>query len=221
MNPFEEAVEWAKSAGLYPLISLYVQKDSAKQILKRASPSDDVDFREFTYYAYPEDEVVVNFVANNWVPPRVFLLEGTVRLSFMARSYRDLLDAVSKKEEDDVVVTAKEGKLYLTKRRVFYMDFRSVNELQQNEALKLLGHTLLSTLKISIIANNVAPGKNRVKLYVNGDEVEFEVLEGRLSKEEIEAGKFLTRAQLEALKKDLKAVNPEDVKAAILAKYSV
>jgi len=56
-DPFEEALRWAESNGLYPLISLYLNKDLAKRIAKSVSPSENVKFAEFAYYAYPEEEV--------------------------------------------------------------------------------------------------------------------------------------------------------------------
>jgi len=219
-DPFEEALRWAESNGLYPLISLYLNKDLAKRIAKSVSPSENVKFAEFAYYAYPEEEVILTFVQGNWVPPKAFLREGRLRLAFFVRPYEELIKAIEAKEEDDVMVRAVNDRLSLEKKRVFYMDFRAVNEISQGSAFKVLGHTLLSSLKIAIIANNVVPGKNRVRLSVKGDEVKFEILEGRLKREEVEAGLFLTKSQAETLKKDVKIIDPNDVREAIITKLS-
>ena len=217
----DEAVKWAQEVGLFPVVSLYIDKALARKIIKNAKPVKDVEFKEFPYYAYPEGIVVLNFVSNNWVPPKAFLLEGSLRLAFTIHSYDSLMKEVSEKEEDDVVVTAKDGKVSVEKRRVFYMDFRSVSMIDDKTAFKVLGHTGLSTLKLAIIANNVVPGRNRVAVEVKGDNVNFEILEGRLKAEEVESGAFLTESVLEDLRKSLKAIREDDLRNALLTKVSV
>ena len=217
----DEAVKWAQEVGLFPVVSLYIDKALARKIVQKAKPVKDVEFKEFPYYAYPEGRVVLNFVSNNWVPPKAFLLDGSLRLAFAIHSYDSLMKEVSEKEEDDVVVTAKDGKVSVEKRRVFYMDFRSVSMIDDKTAFKVLGHTGLSTLKLAIIANNVVPGRNRVAVEVKGDNVNFEILEGRLKAEEVESGAFLTESALEDLRKSLKAIREDDLRNALLTKVSV
>ncbi len=217
----EEALKWAEEVGLYPIISLYLNKNLASKIIKNAKPQSDVEFKEFPYYAYPEGTVRLNFVSNNWVPPKAFLIEGTLRLAFFIHSYDDLLKEVKAKEEDDVTVTLREGKMNVEKRRVFYMDFRSVEQINKDTAFKVLGHNGLSTIKLAIIANNVIPGRNQVVIEVKGDEVEFEILEGRLKPEEVESGAFLTAKDLDDLRRNLKKIDENDFRNAILTKVGV
>ena len=216
-----EALKWAQEVGLFPVVSLYIDKPLARKIIQTAKPVKDVEFKEFPYYAYPEGRVVLNFVSNNWVPPKAFLLEGSLRLAFTIHSYDSLMKKVSEKEEDDVVVTVKNGKIAVEKRRVFYMDFRSVSIIDEKSAFKVLGHTGLSTLKLAIIANNVVPGHNRVAVEVKGNDVKFEFLEGRLKTEDAESGAFLTESALEDLRKSLKVIREEDLRNALLTKVSV
>jgi hypothetical protein len=47
-----------------------------------------------------------------------------------------LIKAIETKEEDDVTVRAVNDRLSLEKKRVFYMDFRAVNEISQGSAFR-------------------------------------------------------------------------------------
>jgi len=144
---------------------------------------------QYIYYAVPIDNVEVTIVRNNWVPPRAIILRGKVRFTFMPHTtFSELEQKINTQNEDDIIVEFENGVVtnYERKRNIF-TDFRNTSEVLQSkeQVIVNLAPTLDTYLLTAVIANNVYPWINRVKITRNGENLEYEIVSGKASKEEV------------------------------------
>jgi len=144
---------------------------------------------QYIYYAVPIDNVEVTIVRNNWVPPRAIILRGKVRFTFMPHTtFSELEQKINTQNEDDIIVEFENGVVinYERKRNIF-TDFRNTSEVLQSkeQVIVNLAPTLDTYLLAAVIANNVYPWINRVKITRNGENLEYEIISGKASKEEV------------------------------------
>ena len=144
---------------------------------------------QYIYYAVPIDNVEVTIVRNNWVPPRAIILRGKVRFTFMPHTtFSELEQKINTQNEDDIIVEFENGVVinYERKRNIF-TDFRNTSEVLQSkeQVIVNLAPTLDTYLLTAVIANNVYPWINRVKITRNGENLEYEIISGKASKEEV------------------------------------
>ncbi|MEJ2770434.1 MULTISPECIES: hypothetical protein [unclassified Stygiolobus] len=144
---------------------------------------------QYIYYAVPIDNVEVTIVRNNWVPPRAIILRGKVRFTFMPHTtFSELEQKINTQNEDDTIVEFENGVVinYERKRNIF-TDFRNTSEVLQSkeQVIVNLAPTLDTYLLAAVIANNVYPWINRVKITRNGENLEYEIISGKASKEEV------------------------------------
>ncbi|WP_225905771.1 hypothetical protein [Stygiolobus caldivivus] len=146
----------------------------------------------YIYYAIPIDTVEVSFVRNNWVPPKAIILKGKVRFTFMPHeSFSELENSIKVQNEDDIIVEFEDGlvKNFNRKRNIF-TDFRNTSEVLQsgNPVIVNLAPTLNTFLLSSVIANNVYPWINRVRISRKDETLEYEILTGKAEKDEVVNG---------------------------------
>lgn len=144
---------------------------------------------QYIYYAVPIDNVEVTIVRNNWVPPRAIILRGKVRFTFMPHTtFSELEQKINTQNEDDIIVEFENGVVinYERKRNIF-TDFRNTSEVLQSkeQVIVNLAPTLDTYLLTAVIANNVYPWINRVRITRNGENLEYEIVSGKASKEEV------------------------------------
>jgi hypothetical protein len=144
---------------------------------------------QYIYYAVPIDNVEVTIVRNNWVPPRAIILRGKVRFTFMPHTtFSELEQKINTQNEDDTIVEFENGVVinYERKRNIF-TDFRNTSEVLQSkeQVIVNLAPTLDTYLLAAVIANNVYPWINRVRITRNGENLEYEIVSGKASKEEV------------------------------------
>jgi hypothetical protein len=144
---------------------------------------------QYIYYAVPIDNVEVTIVRNNWVPPRAIILRGKVRFTFMPHTtFSELEQKINTQNEDDIIVEFENGVVinYERKRNIF-TDFRNTSEVLQSkeQVIVNLAPTLDTYLLTAVIANNVYPWINRVRITRNGENLEYEIISGKASKEEV------------------------------------
>jgi len=144
---------------------------------------------QYIYYAVPIDNVEVTMVRNNWVPPRAIILRGKVRFTFMPHTtFSELEQKINTQNEDDIIVEFENGVVinYERKRNIF-TDFRNTSEVLQSkeQVIVNLAPTLDTYLLTAVIANNVYPWINRVRITRNGENLEYEIVSGKASKEEV------------------------------------
>ena len=144
---------------------------------------------QYIYYAVPIDNVEVTIVRNNWVPPRAIILRGKVRFAFMPHTtFSELEQKINTQNEDDIILEFENGVVinYERKRNIF-TDFRNTSEVLQSkeQVIVNLAPTLDTYLLAAVIANNVYPWINRVRITRNGENLEYEIVSGKASKEEV------------------------------------
>jgi len=144
---------------------------------------------QYIYYAVPIDNVEVTIVRNNWVPPRAIILRGKVRFTFMPHTtFSELEQKINTQNEDDIILEFENGVVinYERKRNIF-TDFRNTSEVLQSkeQVIVNLAPTLDTYLLTAVIANNVYPWINRVRITRNGENLEYEIISGKASKEEV------------------------------------
>jgi len=144
---------------------------------------------QYIYYAVPIDNVEVTIVRNNWVPPRAIILRGKVRFTFMPHTtFSELEQKINTQNEDDIMLEFENGVVinYERKRNIF-TDFRNTSEVLQSkeQVIVNLAPTLDTYLLTAVIANNVYPWINRVRITRNGENLEYEIVSGKASKEEV------------------------------------
>jgi hypothetical protein len=157
----------------------------------------------FIYYAIPYGDVTeLILLTNNWIPVKALIIKGKVRLSFIPyKDFESLEMNISQKNEDDIIVEFKDGKIYnyQIKRNIF-MDYRVIkNFLTSKYAVVNLSPNRLTYLIPPIIAMNVDLDNNRVLIRRNGENLTYHLIEGKKSKDEIISGENLrlkTKAEI-------------------------
>ncbi|WP_252896718.1 hypothetical protein [Metallosphaera hakonensis] len=102
------ALSYSSKFELTPIISFYLEDDLLRDLIRKLDTTLSDIYKQFSgdrdifiemavrklggthnkavlfpYYALPWDEVVITFVENNLIPPRVLVKEGKVRLTFV------------------------------------------------------------------------------------------------------------------------------------------
>lgn len=222
-NLAKTALEYANRHDLVPLISFYLESELTKKLIKKLEKklleiynkykySRDLfikeatkvldseqkyNFTHFIYYAFPiSEKIEALIVKNNWIPPKVVILNGKVRFTFMPyANLEEIEKAIKTQNEDDIIVEFENGivKSYDRKRNIF-TDFRSVSEVltsKQKVVLNLFV-PLESILSLVILSNNVYPLKNKIEIKNENGKWDFYILEGRATKDDVLDGKTLT-----------------------------
>ncbi|AHC50718.1 hypothetical protein SUSAZ_01060 [Sulfolobus acidocaldarius SUSAZ] len=217
-NLFERTLKITEELDLVPLISLYLEDEILKKLVRsldqklaplfekfRTSRVEFVknaknvlgwnndEYVEYIYYAVPiSDEVEVMFVRNNWLPPKALILRGKVRYTFMPySSYSELESLIARRDEEDIIVEFNKGlPVNVDKKRNIYTDFRNVTETLESKkpVIVNLSPTSSSYILAGIIANNVYPLKNRVLITRNKEELTYKILEGKANKNDVLSG---------------------------------
>lgn len=174
---------------------------------------------QYIYYAVPIDNVEVTIVRNNWVPPRAIILRGKVRFTFMPHTtFSELEQKINTQNEDDIIVEFENGVVinYERKRNIF-TDFRNTSEVLQSkeQVIVNLAPTLDTYLLAAVIANNVYPWINRVKITRNEENLEYEIVSGKASKEEVINGNTIDPQSKAELFYDYKANKKLDTESTI------
>ena len=174
---------------------------------------------QYIYYAVPIDNVEVTIGRNNWVPPRAIILRGKVRFTFMPHTtFSELEQKINTQNEDDIIVEFENGVVinYERKRNIF-TDFRNTSEVLQSkeQVIVNLAPTLDTYLLAAVIANNVYPWINRVKIARNGENLEYEIVSGKASKEEVINGNTIDPQSKAELFYDYKANKKLDAESII------
>jgi hypothetical protein len=174
---------------------------------------------QYIYYAVPIDNVEVTIVRNNWVPPRAIILRGKVRFTFMPHTtFSELEQKINTQNEDDIIVEFENGVVinYERKRNIF-TDFRNTSEVLQSkeQVIVNLAPTLDTYLLAAVIANNVYPWINRVKITRNGENLEYEIISGKASKEEVINGNTIDPQSKAELFYDYKVDKKLDTESTI------
>lgn len=189
---------------------------------KLASVKDKIinkKYIQYIYYAVPIDNVEVTIVRNNWVPPRAIILRGKVRFTFMPHTtFSELEQKINTQNEDDIIVEFENGVVinYERKRNIF-TDFRNTSEVLQSkeQVIVNLAPTLDTYLLAAVIANNVYPWINRVRITRNGENLEYEIISGKASKEEVINGDTIDPLSKAELFYDYKAGKKLEIESII------
>ncbi|WP_231112349.1 hypothetical protein [Stygiolobus azoricus] len=189
---------------------------------KLASVKDKIinkKYIQYIYYAVPIDNVEVTIVRNNWVPPRAIILRGKVRFTFMPHTtFSELEQKINTQNEDDIIVEFENGVVinYERKRNIF-TDFRNTSEVLQSkeQVIVTLAPTLDTYLLAAVIANNVYPWINRVRITRNGENLEYEIISGKASKEEVINGDTIDPLSKAELFYDYKAGKKLEIESII------
>jgi len=151
---------------------------------------------EYIYYTIPiGDEIEIMFVRNNWIPPKAVILRGQVKFTFMPHAtFKEVEESIRTQNEDDITVDFLNGiPAKWERKRNIFTDFRNTSEVLQSKKPVLVNFapTLETYLLVGIIANNVYPEKNKVIVRRRGESLEYEIVSGKASREEVRRGETL------------------------------
>lgn len=245
----EEARKYSEDHDLVPLITFYLEDELLTNLIKTLDSEFSEIYREygyektlflkklaerfnyknsiqeFPYYLIPVgDKSTIQIAENNKVPPKAIPISGTFRLAFMPyRSIEELNNAISKGLEDDIILEFKNGKqISIEKKRNIFMDFRSVEKIQESIFSANFVPTTRFTLIATIIANNVKPLQNEIIVIREKDSITFEIKSGKATHDEVTGGNTLTLREKGNVYYDYKkkAITREELAKSIAWKLS-
>ena len=195
--------------------------------LKEIKDKINRKYVNYIYYAIPIDTVEVTFVRNNWVPPKAIIVKGKVRFAFMPHSsFSELEQAIKTQNEDDIVVEFENGivKNFERKRNIF-TDYRNTTEVLQSKdpVIVNLATTTDTYLLSAVIANNVYPWANVVRITRRDESLEYEILSGKADKVEVTQGLTIdpqSKAEMYYDYKSGKKLSREEIIDALVFKLS-
>ncbi|EWG06968.1 MAG: hypothetical protein ASUL_07259 [Candidatus Aramenus sulfurataquae] len=246
----EAAKRFSQENGFVPLISFYLEEKLLSSLVKSLEPSLKSVFKEyhyerttfirkacqvlackelkateFPYYAIPVSErSEVTFVENNAVPPKAIVNYGTFRFIFMPHpTYASIDEAIKKQAEDNIIVEFKDGRITnVEKKRSIFIESKSVDRVVEAEKVVVYLTSTLETFLIPpIVAMNVRLLSNRVEILRKEEILEYRVIEGKASQEEVLKGDTLSPSTKAGLYYDYKkkAIIEEEIIQGIVSKF--
>ncbi|MEM0303730.1 MAG: hypothetical protein QW232_09575 [Saccharolobus sp.] len=220
-NVVDSINKYSKDLDLIPTIHAYFEDEIIRNVVKSLDPKvksiyeefkfdrtlfiknalrvlgiSEEDLQYYPYYSIPiSDETIVSFVDNSTIPPKVLVINGTVRFTFMAySSYAELESRVASREDEDIVIEFENGKVKShNRKRNIFTDANVVTKILTSNKAVLLNLVLPGKYYLisSLLSMNTIPYKNKVLIKRNGENLEFKILEGKASYNQIINGETL------------------------------
>ncbi len=179
-----------------------------RKVMERAGVKQDRSLTRFPYYVIPfSDSSRIKMTSKISIPARCIIEEGTVRLSFLSyRGYSELEEMIHAKEEDDVKVTFKEGRITnFDRKRTIFIEPNLVTKILSAKGPMegTLWSSVRSILIYPLISMNVYED-NSIILKRTEDDISVEIEKGKASRSDVLEGKTVSLEEKAKLYYDFK-----------------
>ncbi len=157
-------------------------------------PDDNLPF--YPYYTIPiSEETIVKFIDNSSIPPKAIIIQGEVRFTFMLySSFSELEEHIRNRQDEDIIVKFEDGKVTkYDRRRNIFTDANVVSKIVSSKSQVAVNLTLPKKYYLvpSLLAMNVIPNENKVIIRRKNEDLNFEIVNGKVSSEKVMSGETL------------------------------